>query len=189
MDKYEDHIDKMLGDIVETYRETEEPIDKLIGDVIDIHKAKEDIRKRMLASTYIRNFYGYERGDRVSMKLIPIAFDDYAIEEEREIEGTLVVPSLALVKIHMADGVEEWQGRTIGFATRTPDCFKNTVCKYTVAAKQEVAYFYEEDLQRGRVGNLYLPDEDDEKIHHIPLTYGRVAIGGAVLFDHNANSA
>lgn len=163
----------------------EENIDKLLGDIIDIHQAKEKMRQQYYLSTYIRSFCEFDRGDRVSMTLFPIAVNGYLLEEEREIEGTLVVPSLALVRIHIADGVEEWQGRTVGFATRMPDCFKDRMCKYTVAAKQEVAYFYEEDLATGRMGNLYLPDDNnDEKLHHIPLTYGRVAIGGAALFDH-----
>lgn len=165
MDKNEDHIDKVLDDI------------------ISIHQAKEKIRQSYYLSTYIRSLSEFDRGDRVSMTLFPVAINGYLLEEEREIEGTLVVPSLALVKIHIADGVEPWQGRTVGFATRTPECFKDKICKYTVAAKQEVAYFYEEDIETGRVGNLYLPDDDD-KLHHIPLTYGRVAVGGSVIFDY-----
>lgn len=124
-----------------------------------------------------------EPGDRVSMTLLPITLNGNPIETEREIEGTLVRPSLALVKIHMADGIEEWEGRTIGFATHMPSCFKDKVCAYMVAARQEVAYFYEEDLKIGPVGNLYIPDEED-KIHTTLLTYGRVAVSGSVYFDH-----
>lgn len=161
----------------------EEHIDKMLEDIISLHQAQERIRQTYYSSTYIRSFHEFDRGDRVSMTLFPIAINGYLLEEEREIEGTLTVPSLALVKIHIADGVEEWKGRTVGFATRMPECFKDKMCKYTVAAKQEVAYFYEEDLETGKVGNLYLPD-DDEKLHHIPLTYGRVAVGGSVFFDH-----
>jgi hypothetical protein len=163
----------------------EENIDKVLGEILDIHNSKERNLQSSLESTYIRSFNGFDKGDRVSMTLLPIIMNGYALEEQREIEGTLVIPSLALVKIHLADGVEQWEGRTVGFATRTPNCFKDKMCKYTVAAKQEVAYFYEEDLETGRVGNLYLPDDNhDEKLHHIPLLYGRVAIGGSLFFDH-----
>jgi hypothetical protein len=162
----------------------EEHIDKLLGELVERFQKEDEIRRAYRNSVILRSFHTYEKGDRVSMVLTGIAIDGIHLEETREVEGVLINPRVATVEIKIADGLEEWQGKTIGLAVRTPSSFKKNICKYVIAGNQEVAYFHAEDLVEGQGSDIYLPEvENDTNIYHLPLKYGRVAVGGCVIFD------
>jgi hypothetical protein len=165
-------------------------VDRCLDEVIkDFHDA-EKYRESRLRSYDIRKFYNFDKGSRVSMILTKVtlgALNNIYIRDTQRVEGFLVDPWQLLVDIKYTEDLDEWTDRTVGLATRVEVPIKgipNGVYPHLVGGDQGVSYFYEEDMEPSRIGKPTIPTE---KIHHLALRYGKVAVDGLTLFDFTKN--
>jgi hypothetical protein len=162
--------------------ENELPIHKYLDQIVTDAQTAEKYRNANRHSTYFKNFCAFEKGDRVSMLLSGIAVNGIYLEQTQRIEGILVHPEMALIDVKLTDGLEEWEGKTIGLGVRGDMVKKDVIRAFAklVAGDREVSYYVPEDIVLDSRGK---PTIDNDKLHHLALKYTRVAVGGSILVD------
>lgn len=162
--------------------DSERYVDRVLTEVLERARKIEDALYTNRQSTFYRNFCHFDKGDRVSMTLSGIAINGIHIEETQHIEGILVNPDLALIDVKMTDGLEQWEGQTIGLGVCTyiqKDKIFKSFSKLFLGNGQ-VAYYLAEEIAKDSYGR---PTIDDTNLHHLGLKYTKVTAGGMVITD------
>lgn len=157
-------------------------IDKTLDDIINDAKKSYEFNKREARNKHFKNFYMFYPGERVSMTLSAIAIDTIYLEETQRIEAILVNPEFALIDVKLTDGLEEWEGKTIGLGVCTDQPREGVVRAFSrvISGNGEVAYYMPEDLEKNRFGKPFV---NDDKLRHLALKYVKVTVGGVPLID------
>lgn len=157
-------------------------IHRFLDNFVKDTQKDEGFRKNRLQLREFKNFFRFDKGDRVSMILSSIAINGIYIEETQRVEGILVDPALALIDVKLTDSLEEWEGKTIGLGVCL-ELQKSRVVKAfsrIIAGDGQVCYFLPEDVEPNSRGKIPV---NDDTLRHLPLKYTKVTVGGADIID------
>jgi hypothetical protein len=162
--------------------EGEKYVDRVLDSIIERARKVEESRASILRSPNIRSLYHFDKGDRVSMILSSVAINGIHLEQPQRVEGILVHPEMAIVDVKLTDGLEEWEGKTIGLGVCTDAYIVGSLRAYAkyISGNGQVAYYLPEDMGTDRRG---VPTIKDSDLHHLPLKYTKVTVGGSVIVD------